>query len=451
MFQWLKDIIISENDQDASYIRLFRTVLGVTALATFAIAVMEVFIYTGYSKLVVVGGLGLAALLTALTLLLSLRKILWPGKVIFPLALLVALVIIAINSDGTHDPSIPGLTLVILVTSLIDGRKAIPLVTFLAVMGIGLIGYADMTGITQSSVARTTGLDNIAILTIIQVVAALVLNSVIGRLDTALTASIANEQSQIKANLDLTDLRSTLEERVAARTKDLATVAEVSTATATILRVDQLLQAVVDLTKERFNLYHAHIYLLDERGGTLVLASGAGKTGRQMVANGHSIPLSREQSLVARAARERKGVTVNDVTQAPDFLPNPLLPATRSELAVPMVVGDMIIGVFDIQSDQVGRFTDTDINIQTTLAAQVATSVQNVRSFEQARSQADFESLVNVIGQKIQHTTSVEDTLQTAIRELESALGASRVKASLQPATNVAIANPLGPADPQAV
>ena len=100
-------------------------------------------------------------------------------------------------------------------------------------------------------------------------------------------------------------------------------------------------------------------------------------------------------------------------------------------LAVPMIVGGTVIGVFDVQSDVIGRFTDSDINIQTTLAAQVATSVQNVRQFEQSKTQADFESLVNTIGQKIQRATTVEDTLQTAIRELGSALGATRVKAML--------------------
>lgn len=150
-----------------------------------------------------------------------------------------------------------------------------------------------------------------------------------------------------------------------------------------------------------------------------------------MVAEGRSISLDREQSLVARAARERKGVTVNDVTQAPDFLPNPLLPNTRSELAVPMIVGGNVIGVFDIQSEQVGRFTDSDVNIQTTLAAQLATSIQNVRTFEQSRKRAELESMVNMIGQIIQRTTSIEETLQTAIRELGTAVGASRVKAMI--------------------
>jgi len=220
-------------------------------------------------------------------------------------------------------------------------------------------------------------------------------------------------------------------EDVRRRAAELSTVAEVSTATSTILESKQLLQDVVDLTKERFNLYHSHIYLLDEQGENLVLTAGAGEPGRSMVSEGRSIPLNREQSLVARAARERQGVTVNDVTQAPDHLPNPLLPDTRSELAVPMMVGGNVIGVFDIQSEQVGRFTDTDVNIQTTLAAQLATSIQNVRSFERSRKEAELQSLVNMIGSRIQRATTIEETLQTAIRELGTAIGASRVKAKV--------------------
>ena len=232
-------------------------------------------------------------------------------------------------------------------------------------------------------------------------------------------------------NQELRDLSTKLEQRVADRTKDLATVTEVGTATATILESRRLLQEVVDLTKERFNLYHSHIYLLDEAGKNLVLASGAGEPGRQMVAEGHSIPFNLEKSLVARAAREQKGVIVNDVTQAPDFLPNPLLPDTRSELAVPMLVTGEVIGVFDVQSDVVERFMESDVNILTTLAALVATSIKNVRTFEQSKAQAELESLVNLIGQKIQSAVSVEDTLQTAAREIGLAFGARRVSAGI--------------------
>jgi methyl-accepting chemotaxis protein len=249
-----------------------------------------------------------------------------------------------------------------------------------------------------------------------------------GKLDISIQSDRVDELGNLASTFNsmTSQLKTTLE-GLDRRAAELATVAEVGTATATILQTDRLLQEVVDLTKERFNLYHSHIYLLDDARENLVLAMGAGEAGAQMKAKGLSIPLNREQSLVARAARERKGVTVNDVTQAPDFLPNPLLPDTRSELAVPMIVGGKVIGVFDVQSDQVGRFGESDINIQTTMAAQVATSIQNVRSFEQSKAQADLESLVNTIGQKIQRATTVEDTLQTAIREVGLALGASRV------------------------
>jgi len=249
-----------------------------------------------------------------------------------------------------------------------------------------------------------------------------------GQDEIGLLASTFNSMAaQLRASI------GALEQRVAARTQDLETVAEVSTATATILETDRLLQSVVDLTKERFKLYHSHIYLLDETGQNLVLTAGAGEPGRVMVAEKRTIPLDREQSLVARAARESKGVIVNDVTQAPDFLPNPLLPDTRSELAVPMIVGGKVIGVFDIQSDQVDRFTESDVNVQTTLAAQIATSIQNVRSFEQTKAQADFEALASGIGEKIQRTSSVQEALQTAIRELGVVLSASRVSASIAP------------------
>jgi len=220
---------------------------------------------------------------------------------------------------------------------------------------------------------------------------------------------------------------------VTKRASELQTVAEVSSSTSTVLDTEKLLWNVSNLTKERFGLYHAHIYLQNEAGDTLTLAAGAGEAGQQMVAEGRSIPLAREQSLVARAARERQGVIVNDVNSAPDFLPNPLLPDTRSELAVPMIAGDKVIGVFDIQSNQVDRFTQEDANIQTTLAAQIAIAIENARSYAAVQAKAEREALISSIGQKIQKTPTVEGALQVVVRELGQALGAkdSRITLSL--------------------
>ena len=204
---------------------------------------------------------------------------------------------------------------------------------------------------------------------------------------------------------------------------DLSVVANVSIVTSTITEAGRLLQEVVDLSKKSFNLYHAHIYLLNEAGDTLELAAGAGAIGRQMAAEKRSILLDSEKSLVARAARTREGVVVNDVTAAPDFLPNPLLPDTRSEMAVPMLVAGKVIGVLDVQSEQVNRFTEIDVSIKTTLAAQIAVALQNARSFLQTQRQAQRETSVNLITRKIQNAPSVEAALQIAARELGRALG----------------------------
>jgi PAS domain S-box-containing protein len=179
------------------------------------------------------------------------------------------------------------------------------------------------------------------------------------------------------------------QENAQRRAAEMETVAQVSTAISTIRDTYKLLQTVADLTKTRFNLYHAHIYLLDEKNQKLMLAAGAGQAGRVMRQKGHAIALNHPHSIVALAARERRGVIVNDVTESPDFLPNPLLPNTRAEMALPMLVGDQLIGVLDVQSDQVGRFTEEDVRVKGTLAAQIAIAVQNTRAFEEIqRTQA---------------------------------------------------------------
>jgi GAF domain-containing protein len=214
---------------------------------------------------------------------------------------------------------------------------------------------------------------------------------------------------------------------------DMGVVAKVGIATSTITEAGRLLQEVVDLSKKSFDLYHVHIYLLDEEGDTLELAAGAGEVGKQMVSEKRSIQLDSEKSLVARAARTREGVVVNDVTIDPNFLPNPLLPDTRSEMAVPMIAAGKVIGVLDVQDEVVNRFTDVDVDIQTTLASQVAVALQNARSFSQSQRQAVRETAVNQITQKIQNATSIEAALQIAARELGHALGMKSTRVTLDP------------------
>ena len=161
----------------------------------------------------------------------------------------------------------------------------------------------------------------------------------------------------------------------------LRTAAEIAEQAGAIRDPDVLLTTVITLLKERFELYHAHVYLVE--GADLILRCGYGRIGQIMVRQGHKIARDHPHSLVARAARTREPVLVNDVSASPDFLPNILLPRTRSEVAVPIISGDEVLGVFDVQGDQVGFFTEADLDVYRTLSGQLGNALRNAMLFRQ--------------------------------------------------------------------
>ncbi|MDH5606005.1 MAG: GAF domain-containing protein, partial [Anaerolineae bacterium] len=166
----------------------------------------------------------------------------------------------------------------------------------------------------------------------------------------------------------------------------LRTAADIGSRLATILEPNRLLTEAVNQLQDRFGYYHAHIYLVDAEGENLEMAAGAGEVGRVLKERGHTIPMDREGSMVATAARNRAPVVANDVTKNPDHLPNPLLPDTRAEVAIPLISGESLVGVLDVQSEQVNRFPSANVDTLLTLGGQIASSVQNATLFRAAET-----------------------------------------------------------------
>jgi len=196
----------------------------------------------------------------------------------------------------------------------------------------------------------------------------------------ALAANFNSMADQLNATID------SLEDRVAERTQQLTTVVDVNQRLSSILDLSDLMRQVVTLTKETFNYYHVHIYLLDDQRETLIMAEGYGQAGSEMKRHGHSIPLAAPRSLVAQSAREGHVVIVENVRIDPHWLPNPLLPNTHSELAMPVLLDKEVVGVLDVQSETVGGLGADDSTLLQALANQIAIAVRNARIFSDTQN-----------------------------------------------------------------
>lgn len=250
-------------------------------------------------------------------------------------------------------------------------------------------------------------------------------------LDDALRRARASDAALANANQKLGALNQELEARVIARTRALALSSEISRRLSTILDRRQLVDEIINQLRQAFNYYHVHVYLLGESGEEMVLAGGTGEAGAAMLESGHRLRL--DQGLVGRAASTRLPVFAPDVQQDPTWLPNPLLPQTKAEVAVPIILGDELLGVLDVQHDTLSGLGTEDVDLLTTIANQAAVGLQNARLYEAAQQDVEREVLLNTITQRIQSTTSVEQALQVAVRELGRILPGQMAAVRLQP------------------
>jgi len=194
--------------------------------------------------------------------------------------------------------------------------------------------------------------------------------------------------------LQLQNLFGSLEQRVQDRTHDLELAAEVGrTITEKVADAGEMLTTAAEMIRARFDLYYTQVYLAV--GQKLVLRAGTGEVGQELLNRGHHLSIN-SSSLNGQAVLEKKAVIVADTRQSATFKPNPLLPRTRSEMAVPLIAGDQVIGVLDMQSERPDALNEANLPAFEALAGQLAIAIENAALFAQAeQARIEVESQVH--------------------------------------------------------
>jgi GAF domain-containing protein len=154
---------------------------------------------------------------------------------------------------------------------------------------------------------------------------------------------------------------------------------------AAIKNLDELLPTITEFIRQRLNLYHTQVYFVDDVGENLVIRAGTGDVGQQLLARRHSLPIG-PGSVVGQVAAEARTMVVADTAHSQIHRPSPLLPNTRSELAVPLQIENRVIGVLDMQADRENTFTERNQTVFEALATQLAIAVDSAQQWTQAQA-----------------------------------------------------------------
>lgn len=188
------------------------------------------------------------------------------------------------------------------------------------------------------------------------------------------------------------ELITNLEQRVAARTQDLErqtrqlqVAAEIARLATESINPQELMSLAIDLIRERFDFYHASVFLMDETGTWAVLEASTGEAGSQLLARRHRLSVG-SASIVGWVTANRRPRVANDVLQDPFHFRNPLLPETRAEMAVPILAGRRLLGALDLQSKTADAFQEADVRAVEAIAAELAIAFENTRRLTEAQS-----------------------------------------------------------------
>jgi GAF domain-containing protein len=295
---------------------------------------------------------------------------------------------------GLRTTESAGYLLVIFIAGLLlGGRWAVAFggLSLLAAIGVFLAYYSETAHLMPPAVQEVirprghVDFDDLFMLLAFAALMAVLLILVRHSIVNMLNRAHSHERALAEMNRELQASRDELRARtrkLEQRAVQLRAAAEITRDTTAARSLDDMLDRAVNMIRRRFGFYHAGVFLVDEAGEYAVLRAATGEAGRQLLEQGHKLRVGKS-GIVGHVAFTGESRVALDVGADAVHFRNPLLPETRSEMALPLRIGRRVIGALDVQSWEEAAFDDEDVSILQTIADQLAVAVENARLLQE--------------------------------------------------------------------
>ena len=346
--------------------------------------------------------------------------------------LLLIGILVGYLNGGQPRPAIVYVPLIIVIAGLLLGGKGAILTAVVSSIIHGILTYAGSIHLITPRIQPPTVEVSMATNVIGFILTAIVLRLASNGIQSALARAQIGEKQLNERNRELQDLSTLLEKRVQERTEELSlrstelemankrsqkraaqleALAQVTRAITSLRDLQELLPFVVALISEKFGFYHVGIFLLDEMNEFAVMTAANSEGGKKMLERKHRLRVG-HQGIVGNVTATGEPRIAMDVGKDAVFFDNLELPNTHSEMALPLKSGKLVVGALDVQSTEIGAFTEEDIQMLGLLADQVSLAIENARLFDETRrALSEAESISHQLTREAWSRMPVENKL----------------------------------------
>lgn len=374
---WLKRLFSKDPAvEDRGFKQLIVTVLAVS------LAGAVLLVIAGISRPVMI----VMSVLLLITLVLAWRDIALPGRFLSPLAGLLVFGFLMVSNYGIRDTAVVGITLIIVVATLLIGQGGMVVYGVLSLIFIVALGVAESAGVLQNAFSPYNTVADYIVVVIQLIILSVVLWLVVRRLNESLQQARRNEQAQMQANQELQALRASLQTQVDVSTAHLRAAADVNRTVVSLLDPEQLLHSTVSFVQQRFEMRCVGLFRLEEGGQAAVLRASAGPGGNVWQL-GYRVPVDLH-SLIGECVVSRRMIKTEEAAKLSE------IPGVQAAAVLPLESRGEMMGVLVVYTDRPQSLDDSLLSALTIVADQVVVALDNALLFERLEESVDAERRV---------------------------------------------------------